>query len=324
MFNFKWPFTNQYVLNLDWLLSVVKDMGEKVDKVKDAYSPEQPPPYPVTSVEGKTGNVQIDFPVESVNGKTGVVVTPFTGYGMEPLKMFDADSNAQYYGFNRRLADGKTLECWIKEDGHLSLVLRAADGQELGNWQTVNNAEIPSSEVLSVNGKAGVVVLNAVDVGAVPTTRTINSKPLSASVTLNASDVGAVPTGRTINNKKLTADITLTPEDLGMGDVLFNGSAALNVGGTINIDRAVEGSHIYWVRLSYAVGIAVPSGSNYGLSIMASSYDTDKLMFVRLEPTSPGATTLRLDYAYQVEFTGSGTVRRATFTPTIQHIERMY
>lgn len=48
----------------------------------DAYTPSNPPPYPVTSVNGKTGEVTIDaytpsnpppYPVTSVNGKTGDV-----------------------------------------------------------------------------------------------------------------------------------------------------------------------------------------------------------------------------------------------------------
>ena len=50
----------------------------------DAYTPTNPPPYPVTSVNGKTGAVtglydatnQPPYPVTSVNGKTGDVNTP--------------------------------------------------------------------------------------------------------------------------------------------------------------------------------------------------------------------------------------------------------
>lgn len=48
-----------------------------VDNVKQ-YSASNPPPYPVTSVNGKTGDVtieipQIEYPVTSVNGQTGDV-----------------------------------------------------------------------------------------------------------------------------------------------------------------------------------------------------------------------------------------------------------
>ena len=59
----------------------------------DAYTPTNPPPYPVTSVNGKTGaviglydqNNQPPYPVTSVNGKTGVV----TG-------LYDAENPPQY------------------------------------------------------------------------------------------------------------------------------------------------------------------------------------------------------------------------------------
>lgn len=40
-----------------------------VDNVKQ-YSASNPPPYPVTSVNGKTGNVTIDIPVAGINIST--------------------------------------------------------------------------------------------------------------------------------------------------------------------------------------------------------------------------------------------------------------
>lgn len=35
MFNFKWPYSNQYTLNLDWILSKVQEMGAKCDGLPD-------------------------------------------------------------------------------------------------------------------------------------------------------------------------------------------------------------------------------------------------------------------------------------------------
>lgn len=160
MFPFdNFPFTNFHRLNADWILQVVKDMADKVEKVKDAYSPQQPPPYPVTSV----------------NGKTGAVITPFVQDGTEPIKMFDKVSGADYWGLVRRLNDGRTVELWVKPDGHISLVTRSASGSLERNVQLVNNTEIPQTGVYSVNGKAGVVYLEAAEIGAVDTSDIVQS-----------------------------------------------------------------------------------------------------------------------------------------------------
>ena len=69
------------VLNDGWVYSrttaqIKSDIGlGNVDNVKQ-YSDTNPPPYPVTSVNGQTGDVTIEAGgnVDSVNGKTGVVV----------------------------------------------------------------------------------------------------------------------------------------------------------------------------------------------------------------------------------------------------------
>ena len=46
------------------------------------YSASNPPPYPVTSVNGSTGAVTITIPVTSVNGSTGAVVLDKTDIGL--------------------------------------------------------------------------------------------------------------------------------------------------------------------------------------------------------------------------------------------------
>lgn len=58
----------------------------------DAYTPSNPPPYPVTSVNGKTGAVsglydndnQPPYPVTSVNGKTGAITGLYDGNNQPP------------------------------------------------------------------------------------------------------------------------------------------------------------------------------------------------------------------------------------------------
>ena len=51
------------------------------------YTSNNPPPYPVSSVNGQTGTVVLQFPVTSVNGRTGAVQTqePFQDMADEIL-----------------------------------------------------------------------------------------------------------------------------------------------------------------------------------------------------------------------------------------------
>lgn len=53
---------------------ITKNEGDEEFTVQEVYTSGNQPPYPVTSVNGQTGNVNIDVPVTSVNGRTGNVV----------------------------------------------------------------------------------------------------------------------------------------------------------------------------------------------------------------------------------------------------------
>lgn len=61
MFGERFPYTNFHDLNLDWLIGKLKEAWEKI-QIK--YGSDNPPPYPVTSVNGMTGNVRIPTNVE--------------------------------------------------------------------------------------------------------------------------------------------------------------------------------------------------------------------------------------------------------------------
>lgn len=61
---------------------VLKNLAKnKKLKVSEAYSEDNPPPYPVTSVNGQTGAVVVSVPVQSVNGQTGAVVLDAAAVG---------------------------------------------------------------------------------------------------------------------------------------------------------------------------------------------------------------------------------------------------
>ena len=105
-----------------------------VDNVKQ-YSISNPPPYPVTSVNGKTGDVTIEVGgnVDSVNGKTGAVVLSAADIGALPNTTVIPDKTSQ-----------------------------------LDN----DSGFITSAPVTSVNTKIGAVTLSATDVSAIPSTLT--------------------------------------------------------------------------------------------------------------------------------------------------------
>ena len=100
------------------------------------YSPDNPPPYPVTSVNGKTGavtglydaNNQPPYPVTSVNGKTGDVIIEGGGTG-------DAYSPDNPPPYPVTSVNGKT-------------------GAVTGLYSADN---VPPYPVTSVNGKTGAV-----------------------------------------------------------------------------------------------------------------------------------------------------------------------
>lgn len=117
------PYTNMHELNLDWIIK----------KVKEAYSPENPPENMVLSVNGQTGNVIlytdaiVKFPtVESDSWNIYRILTGNRAAGIE----FAADGTA-----------------------------RIINGVQRNTIYT--SANPPEFPVLSVNGQTGTVVLYA-------------------------------------------------------------------------------------------------------------------------------------------------------------------
>ena len=133
------------------------------------YSPENPPPYPVTSVNGKTGDVIIEgggtgnayspdnpppYPVTSVNGKTGAV----TG-------LYSAD-NAPPYPVTS--VNGKTGAVQVDVDTS-------------GLYSPTNPPPYP---VTSVNGKTGAVEIATGGLSVSNANSTIPSDNNTSNVTL--------------------------------------------------------------------------------------------------------------------------------------------
>ena len=140
-----------------------------VDNVKQ-YSSSNPPPYPVTSVNSKTGTVSLT--ASDVGARPDTWVPTLGNLGI----------TATASELNK--LDGATVT--TQEINYL-------DGVS-SSIQTQLNGKVPTSR--TVNGKAlsSNITLSAADVDAVPTSRTVNGKTMSSNITLSASDVGALST----------------------------------------------------------------------------------------------------------------------------------
>ena len=143
------------------------------------YDAGNPPPYPVTSVEGLTGavaflnaqivtdqgtqKIKILFPVESVDGLTGAVKT-WANTAAETLKT-PAASEGDRWSLVRECPSGDVgIRFTYNSNNGVQGYLVFNDGQNPETaLRILTPADIPQSAVVSVNGQAGIVVLYATD-----------------------------------------------------------------------------------------------------------------------------------------------------------------
>ena len=125
----KTPYTNFHSLNLDWIIK----------RIKNVYNDENPPPYPVRSVNGQVGNVHLtgdDIPVSpndttpvsvELDGKytkpTGGIPAADLAPGVipDPTSIIDDTAGAQDYNKTwsahklfQMEADTVDLENWLR------------------------------------------------------------------------------------------------------------------------------------------------------------------------------------------------------------------
>ena len=129
------------------------------------YDEENQPNYPVTSVNGQTGDVRITAGVNSVNGKTGNVVTPFVNPNTDILKL-DSNSSTVLWGISRDVAGGNVALYISRGTGIPQAFIRyIPDGGEPVNLPLLSSADIPAEAgVISVNSKTGAVTLYGTDI----------------------------------------------------------------------------------------------------------------------------------------------------------------
>ena len=168
------------------LLFIKNVKAQRIDGTNkyDIYDAGNPPPYPVTSVNGQTGAVTLSFPVTSVNGQTGAVVLSFpvtsvngqTGDVVIPQLVNNVsadylhitqDASGDEWAVERGIPSGTTALRIEVNNGHVEAYLDFTDTTDtvVDSFKLLTTQDIPSSAgVVSVNGSAGVVVLTGSDI----------------------------------------------------------------------------------------------------------------------------------------------------------------
>ena len=245
------------------LLFIKNVKAQRIDGTNkyDIYDAGNPPPYPVTSVNGQTGAVTLSFPVTSVNGQTGAVVLTFpvtsvngqTGDVSIPQLVNNVsadylhitqDATGDEWAVERGIPSGTTALRIEVNNGHVEAYLDFTDTTDtvVDSFKLLTTQDIPSSAgVVSVNGSAGVVVLTGSDIAV--------SSGDSTTIATKLSN---------LQNSKANQDTLAFMEP---GDTA-----------TQNIP---SGRYVYW------------KGNMYKSSSAISQYDT--LSLSNLTPVSPNA-----------------------------------
>lgn len=246
-------------VDLEALSSQVNDA---VAQIGDKYSPTNPPPYPVTSVNGKTGAVVLNAvdvgalpdtyepptpPVTSVNTKTGAVVLNAEDVGAATPAQVEAVSAevAKRYGPDN--APPYPVTSVNTKTGAVTLsaadVGAATSAEVAGKYGPGNEPPYP---VTSVNTKTGAVTLGAADVGAATTAQVAakygpDNVPPYPVTSVNGK------TGEVNINSLSSGKITISPTQESPGVIATNGTDEIRFYNELT-------EHVPYVRYTNAQG----------------------------------------------------------------------
>ena len=209
---FKYPYTDMYALNLDWIIQAIKEMQETIGPLDRI----------VNSVNGMTGDVEITKAlitqimgnlVETFNGRTGDVELTAEDvnntliditWTSDPGDTIDDLSQSE---LNEMYQSGKRVLIFVNNLGVADQVyfLQYYDGHAQPQEYSPTAA---LAGVASFNGQTGNVTATGSDLATsgtdsrtitesledledtkVPVTRTVNNQPLSTNISINAANV---------------------------------------------------------------------------------------------------------------------------------------
>lgn len=166
---FKYPWTNLHELNLDWILGQMRQLTKQIAKFTGLTASAHSVPYgtdPTVNITGGTGNdpYNLDFgipepassAVTTVNGQSGAVVLTASDIGLgnvDNVQQYSASNPPPYpvTSVNGQTGAVTVTAPVTSVNGMTGDVIVSGGGGQ--------------GDVLSVNGKNGVVVLDKSDIG---------------------------------------------------------------------------------------------------------------------------------------------------------------
>lgn len=194
--------------------------AEKVQRISgsnryDIYDAQNPPPYPVASV----------------NGKTGIVTTPFVDPSQSILDL-DTDSPGDTWGFARNTLGG-TATLYLDTTGNdvKAYIQYVSDDETIyKEYPLLTNEDIPASAgVVSVNGEFGVVTVYGTGISRSST----NAQTIDAALTGLENGFAIVANGDT-HPQIANGQFVIVKNHSTLPDGVYKATAAIQTDGALS------------------------------------------------------------------------------------------